>query len=41
MRGHLVARQRHRAGALTFSCGDSEDPDSNVYILADRVIASL
>ncbi|MFF3676936.1 hypothetical protein ACFYYS_23540 [Streptomyces sp. NPDC002120] len=29
------------AYALTFSCGDSEDPDSNVYILADRVIASL
>lgn len=29
------------AYALTFSCGDAEDPDSNVYILADRVIASL
>ncbi|WP_199885567.1 hypothetical protein [Streptomyces sp. CB00455] len=29
------------AYALTFSCGDTEDPDSNVYILADRVIASL
>ncbi|MCX4526194.1 MULTISPECIES: hypothetical protein [unclassified Streptomyces] len=29
------------AYALTFSCGDSEDPESNVYILADRVIASL
>ncbi|GGZ48835.1 hypothetical protein GCM10010371_05060 [Streptomyces subrutilus] len=29
------------AYALTFSCGDGEDPDSNVYILADRVIASL
>ncbi|MFD6184044.1 hypothetical protein [Streptomyces goshikiensis] len=29
------------AYALTFSCGDSEDPDNNVYILADRVIASL
>jgi hypothetical protein len=29
------------AYALTFSCGDSDDPDSNVYILADRVIASL
>ncbi|MFG2620606.1 hypothetical protein ACGFXC_23635 [Streptomyces sp. NPDC048507] len=29
------------AYALTFSCGSSEDPDSNVYILADRVIASL
>ncbi|WP_405492172.1 hypothetical protein [Streptomyces sp. NBC_00096] len=29
------------AYALTFSCGDSEDPDGNVYILADRVIASL
>ncbi|UQX05000.1 hypothetical protein [Streptomyces sp. RerS4] len=29
------------AYALTFSCGDVEDPDSNVYILADRVIASL
>uniref|UniRef100_A0AAU2JPP5 Secreted protein n=1 Tax=Streptomyces sp. NBC_00049 TaxID=2903617 RepID=A0AAU2JPP5_9ACTN len=29
------------AYALTFSCGDSEDPDDNVYILADRVIASL
>ncbi|WP_327364585.1 MULTISPECIES: hypothetical protein [unclassified Streptomyces] len=29
------------AYALTFSCGDSQDPDNNVYILADRVIASL
>lgn len=29
------------AYALTFSCGDGEDPDGNVYILADRVIASL
>ncbi|WP_449482407.1 hypothetical protein [Streptomyces avidinii] len=29
------------AYALTFSCGDAEDPDGNVYILADRVIASL
>ncbi|MFF5446987.1 hypothetical protein [Streptomyces sp. NPDC012888] len=29
------------AYALTFSCGDSDDPDDNVYILADRVIASL
>ncbi|MET9321796.1 hypothetical protein ABZX75_16625 [Streptomyces sp. NPDC003038] len=29
------------AYALTFSCGNTEDPDSNVYILADRVIASL
>ncbi|MEV8534389.1 hypothetical protein [Streptomyces sp. NPDC051211] len=29
------------AYALTFSCGDSENPDNNVYILADRVIASL
>ncbi|MFI5637685.1 hypothetical protein ACIA8H_09740 [Streptomyces goshikiensis] len=29
------------AYALTFSCGDSEDPENNVYILADRVIASL
>lgn len=29
------------AYALTFSCGDAEDADSNVYILADRVIASL
>nr|WSX51552.1 hypothetical protein OG409_23010 [Streptomyces sp. NBC_00974] len=29
------------AYALTFSVGDAEDPDSNVYILADRVIASL
>ncbi|MGW5850020.1 hypothetical protein ACWFQ8_19060 [Streptomyces sp. NPDC055254] len=29
------------AYALTFSCGGSEDPDNNVYILADRVIASL
>ncbi|MFE2147611.1 hypothetical protein ACFXA3_38795 [Streptomyces sp. NPDC059456] len=29
------------AYALTFSCGDAQDPDNNVYILADRVIASL
>ncbi|MFK0044896.1 hypothetical protein ACIQU4_12430 [Streptomyces sp. NPDC090741] len=29
------------AYALTFSCGDTQDPDNNVYILADRVIASL
>ncbi|MET9698311.1 hypothetical protein ABZY31_15480 [Streptomyces sp. NPDC006529] len=29
------------AYALTFSCGDAGDPDDNVYILADRVIASL
>ncbi|WP_190344942.1 hypothetical protein [Streptomyces venezuelae] len=29
------------AYALTFSCGDAEDPENNVYILADRVIASL
>ncbi|MET9887808.1 hypothetical protein ABZZ20_32660 [Streptomyces sp. NPDC006430] len=29
------------AYALTFSCGDAQDPDDNVYILADRVIASL
>ncbi|MGW0366567.1 hypothetical protein [Streptomyces sp. NPDC002990] len=29
------------AYALTFSCGNAEDPDGNVYILADRVIASL
>ncbi|MEU4728268.1 hypothetical protein [Streptomyces sp. NPDC023588] len=29
------------AYALTFSCGDAENPDNNVYILADRVIASL
>ncbi|MCB5179072.1 hypothetical protein [Streptomyces antimicrobicus] len=29
------------AYALTFSCGDSDDPEDNVYILADRVIASL
>ncbi|MFJ1867884.1 hypothetical protein ACIOD1_25040 [Streptomyces sp. NPDC088097] len=29
------------AYALTFSCGDAEGPDGNVYILADRVIASL
>lgn len=29
------------AYALTFSCGDGQDPEDNVYILADRVIASL
>ncbi|MFJ5547698.1 hypothetical protein [Streptomyces sp. NPDC093225] len=30
------------AYALTFSCGgDADDPENNVYILADRVIASL
>lgn len=29
------------AYALTFSCGDAQDPENNVYILADRVIASL